>query len=344
MGDLLILSNKSSGEDWATTLPLDSLTTFEKVERYGKAKANNKVVVEYLAELLDRDEFALGMVNPLIEKIYLRMDKCASWLTFREYTEHKKVTLRQANFCSKHLLCQACAIRRGAQILQSYMPKIEHVMQSEKLTPWLITFTVKNGECLGERFKHLECSMKSILANRKNVLAGSYGYAPTELSKVSGGVFAFEVPKSKDGEEWHPHLHMLALCTTKPEVGHVDPKTGKGFGLRKEWFDITGDSFQVDVRRQEGQEVINMACEVMKYAVKFSQQEPADTWKAFQTLNRKRLLRSFGCLYGVQVPDSMLDAPLSGPYIDRMFTYVGGGHYSAVSVCDMRDHYEAATS
>jgi len=324
------------------SLAFTDLDTHKLIERYGKAKANSVLVCDHIGEMLDRDEYAIGSVNPMIEKLYDRMKHCAGFLTFRDYVEHDKVRLRSANFCSKPLLCQACAIRRGAVLLQSYLPKIELCLANSGLTPWLITPTVKNGPDLRERFEHLEGSFKRLLNNRKCYLKGTQGFKFTEMAKVTGGVYAFETPKAKDGENWHPHLHMLALCTEKPDAGFVNPETGEGWGLRKEWFDITGDSYQFDVSRQEGQPIIKMACEVMKYAVKFSEQDPADTWDAFRALNGKRLVRSFGSLYGVKVPTSLLDAPMSGPYIDRMFSYVSGSYHQVAKV-DMTELYEHAS-
>lgn len=330
-------------DDPTNQLALSTLKTHELVQRYGKAKANTVEVCEHIAELLDRDQFTYGMVNPEVEKVYERMKSCASWLTFRDYIEHDKTRLRSAKFCNKPLLCQACAIRRGAVCLQAYLPRIEVCMKDNpRLKAWLITFTVKNGASLRERQEHLKSSMDRLLNNRKCYLKGTRGFSETEMAKVKGAVFAFEVPKAKNGIDWHPHIHMLALCEDDPLAGFVDPATGEGHGLRKEWFDITGDSFQVDIRRDPNQPVFDMACEVMKYAVKFSSQDADDTWHAFQVLNHKRLLRSFGCLYGVKIPSSMLDSPLSGPYIDRIFSYIGGEFIKTAEI-DCSELYEDAS-
>ena len=325
-------------------LALDSpeKSVFERVDRFGRAKAHNKKMVAYIGEQLDRDEYHYeGMFNPRVQKLYERMDRCASWLTFRHYTEQDKNRLTSANFCGKHLLCQACAIRRGAQKLQAYSSRVEYVLSQDKnISPWLITFTVKNGDDLRERFNHLMTSFKKLQKQRAKRLQGAKWYKETEMEKVSGAVFSYEVPKSKDGEKWHPHIHMLALCSEKPDVGFVDPVTGEGHGLRKEWYDLTGDSFMVDVRRNEGQDIIDMACEVMKYAVKFTSQSASDTWHAFQALNGRRLFGSFGSLHGVKLPKSMLDAPLTGPFIESVFRYASDGHYKKVSEVDYSDTYD----
>ena len=321
------------------------LSIFKRVERFGKAKKNNLEIVEYLEELMLIDEVRFGSANPLVEKIYTRMDKCASWLTFRHYTDHDKNRLTSANFCSKHLLCQPCAIRRGAQKLKAYHNKIEHVLkENPKLKPYLLTITVKNGENLLERFEHLQKSIKLLFERRKKYLQSPGNRMFTETSKIKGAVFSYETPKSKDGLAWHPHCHMLILCEEPPEVGFVDIEKQKFSGLRGEWYSITGDSFMVDIRRNDKQDVIDMCMEVMKYAVKFSAQEPRDTWKCFQTLNHRRLFGSMGNMWGVKVPASMLDEKLDGPYVEYMFRYFGAGHYTQVSKLDMSEHYEEASS
>ncbi|MDQ6995668.1 MAG: protein rep [Mariprofundaceae bacterium] len=315
---------------------------FQRVERLGRAKQHNLEMVAFIGEQLDREEYNFdGFFNPRVQKLYERMGRCASWLTFRHYTEHNKNRLTSANFCGRHLLCQACAIRRGAQKLQAYTTRVEYVLkESPKLKPWLITLTVKNGDDLLERFDHLMTNFKRMQKQRSKRLQGASRYLPTEFEKIDGAVFSYEVPKSKDGERWHPHIHMLALCSEKPDAGFVDPKTGEGHGLCKEWFDLTGDSFMIDVRSNPEQPVIEMAMEVMKYAVKFTSQSPADTWKAFQVLNGRRLFGSFGSLHGVKLPKSLLEAPLTGPFIEYVFKYHSGGNYEKVSVIDHSDIYD----
>jgi len=330
---------------YSSGLDDESLSIWERVDRLGRGKEQNKTMVAFLGELLDREEYhSNGKFDPKVQKIYERMDTCSTWLTFRHYTDHDKNRLFAANFCGRHLLCQACAIRRGAQKLQAYSTRIKFVLEeSPRLTPWMITLTVKNGVDLLGRFNHLMNNFKRIQKQRSKRLQGARGYAPTEFEKIAGAVFSYEVPRSKDGETWHPHIHMLVLCESKPDVGFVNPLTGEGHGLRKEWFDLTGDSFMVDVRRNEDQPIIEMACEVMKYAVKFSNQEPEETWEAFQALNGRRLFGSFGNLRGVKVPKSMLDAPLDGPFIEYVYRYFGGGNYEPMRRTDFTELYDDAS-
>jgi hypothetical protein len=69
----------------------------------------------------------------------------------------------------------------------------------------------------------------------------------------------------------------------------------------QEWYDITGiASWWTSSHHRRSVEGF---LEVFKYAVKFSDQPPADTWHAYSVLKGKRLLGSAGCFRGVEVPD-----------------------------------------
>ena len=58
--------------------------------------------------------------------------------------------------CQQHLLCPFCAALRASKSMQKYMDRIIQVMkENKKLKPVMITFTVKNGADLKERFYHL---------------------------------------------------------------------------------------------------------------------------------------------------------------------------------------------
>ncbi|WP_268760921.1 protein rep, partial [Aquabacterium parvum] len=76
--------------------------------------------------------------------------------------------LHAASFCMKHLLCPLCAIRRGAKSMKAYLDRWE-VIRAEKtdLRPFLVTLTVKNGDDLAERFKHLHRAQRELWKRRQ---------------------------------------------------------------------------------------------------------------------------------------------------------------------------------
>lgn len=57
-------------------------------------------------------------------------------------------------------------------------------------------------------------------------------------SRAKGGIWFFQIKKSKQDGCWHPHLHCVL------EGGYISQKI-----LSKEWLRITGDSLIVDIRR-----------------------------------------------------------------------------------------------
>ncbi|NKN80508.1 hypothetical protein HF633_12100, partial [Weissella cibaria] len=94
--------------------------------------------------------------------------------------------------------------------------------------------------------------------------------------------------------------------------------------LSAEWESITGDSKIVDVRRLKPKngEMAEAFCEVFKYALKFSELSLADNVEAFDVFHGKRLQGSFGCLWGVKVPEKMTDDLLPDlPYLELFYRY-----------------------
>lgn len=273
----------------------------QRAERYGKAKSIALDVAQYIEQ-----------AQPGQTGLIARMKACGDYLMFRHYFTVDEVRLHGASFCMKHLLCPLCAIRRGSKALKAYLDRWE-VIRAEKpaLRPFLVTLTVKDGPDLAERFKHLHKAQRELWMT-KHRGRGSV------LDGVQGAVWSYEVKRGSGSGQWHPHLHMIALAETEPSQER----------LRREWSEITGDSFMCDVRPIEGDQAEGFM-EVFKYAVKFSDQPPADTWHAFTVLRAKRLLGSAGCFRGVDVPESLLDEALEGlPYVELFYRYLAGKGYS----------------
>jgi hypothetical protein len=274
----------------------------KRVDRYGKAKRSALDTAEYMATL------------PKHQAVANRLSGCGNYLLFRHFFTIDTVKLHAASFCMKHLLCPLCAIRRGAKALGAYLDRFEAIKRSNaRLGAFLVTLTVKDGPDLRERFKHLHASQRE-LWKRKQRGRGSV------LDGVEGAVWSYEVKRGQGSGLWHPHLHMIALSEVMPDAER----------LSRDWHEITGDSFIVDVRPISQEDPASGFVEVFKYAVKFSDQEPADTVHAWETLAGKRLLGSAGCFRGVEIPEDLTDDPgdyLGLPYVDLLYRYLSG-HYS----------------
>lgn len=298
-----------------------------RVNRYQKAKARALDVAKYMQEVSHQQE---GHIRKLFADTAHRVTGCAQYLHFRHYFTVDKVRLHSASLCSKHLLCPLCAIRRGAKALDAYSTRWKVIRdQQPRLRPFMVTLTVKDGPDLLERFQHLHAAQRE-LWKRKRRGRGSV------LDGVAGAVWSYEFKRGKGSGEWHPHLHMIALAETAPS--QVD--------LADEWHNITRDSYIVDVRpiTHDGADGhINGFLEVFKYAVKFSDQEPADTVNAWLTLKGRNLIGSAGCFRGVDVPESLLDEPLDDlPFVDYFFNYLAGSYALAIGSRVPREWLAAA--
>lgn len=266
-----------------------------RIDRYSKARQRS----------WDMESFARGRQHV---KEADKLAKCGEYLLFRNYFTVDVVRLHAAEFCKQHLLCPLCAIRRGAKLLKSYLEAFAFLQDKQpQLKPYLVTFTVKNGDDLGERMKHLRKSLQLLHKRRHRPRDRS------EVKKAQAGVWSYEVTNRGNG--WHPHAHAVWLCSSEPDQA----------ALRQEWKDITGDSFMVDVTPFTG-DPVKAFCEVFKYAVKFSEMTPEDTFHAYEVLSGSRLVASFGDFRNVTIPEEYTDAELPAdlPYIEILYRFVRG--------------------
>jgi len=279
------------------------------INDYGSRKARAVDMSEYVNTQRDPKK------RPDIEKVFTNLKHCASYLVFHEYLSIDEIRLVKAHTCKQHLLCPFCAMRRSGKFVAKNLPKVEQVInENRSRIPVMVTFTVKNGPDLQERFNHLRNAHRRLNQRRRNALKGQLH---SEWSKVAGGITSYEFTKKDEGD-WHPHIHALVMLDD-----FIDQKA-----LSAEWLDITGDSFVVDIRRIRsnpnagGLDIASGLLEVCKYALKFHDMTLPDTWLAFQVLRTRRLVDSFGVLRGVQIPDNLLDDPLEGlPFIERHYRY-----------------------
>lgn len=276
---------------------------------YSGRKARAADMAQYIGTLRDPKK------RPDIEKLYSNLRQCASYLVFNEYFTVDELRLVKAQTCKKHLLCPFCAMRRSGKFVAKNLPKVEQVINENRARiPALVTFTVKNGPDLRERFNHLRNAHKRLSQRRRDHLKGK---GSTEWAKVAGGITSYEFTKKDEGD-WHPHIHALVMLDD-----FIDQEQ-----LSQEWEQITGDSYIVDIRRIKGKpnaggvDIASALLEVCKYALKFHDMTLPDTWHAYDTLRCRRLVDSFGILRGVEIPDNLLDDPLEGlPFIERHYRY-----------------------
>lgn len=245
---------------------------------------------------------------------------CGDYLIFRNYFTVNQIRLHGMTSCKKHILCPLCAIRRGAKSVQAYVDRLGVIKQAHgKILASLVTFTVKNGPDLKERFHHLQTSMKKYNLKRSNANASKKNL-PVEANKALGAVWSYEFKVGDGSGLWHPHAHAVWL--------HYDDLDEKQ--LSREWLSVTGDSHIVNITSFHNQDdVVSGFLEVFKYAVKFSDMPLEQNWHGYEILNGRRLVASFGLFRGVEVPDQLTDEPLDSlPYWEHFYRYMPDGRYS----------------
>lgn len=294
--EIFLAVDSDSGAGGAAGLPA-------KIARYGEAR-RKALVMQSFADQHGHVKEAGKLAN------------CANYLLFRHYFTVDQVRLYAASFCKKHLLCPMCAIRRGAKMLKAYLEKYEAVRQQEgHLRPYLVTLTVKNGDDLDERLRHLRSAMRRMTQARRDHHSNSKKNRFVEFARSMGGFHSIEV--TNKGKGWHPHVHMIWLCASQPDQE----------ALSAEWMAWTGDSHVVDVRPLH--DPVEGFMEVCKYALKFSDLEPADNWHAYEVMGGQRLIDSHGLMRGVEIPDSLTDEPLDDlPFVELLYRYIVGAGYT----------------
>jgi hypothetical protein len=254
------------------------------------------------------------------KKLSKSLNDCGSYLIFRHFKKSQTSHLIGSCSCKEHLLCAFCASRRGVKNSVAYKEKVDELQsKNSNLKLYFVTYTVKNGENLHERFTHLKNSMQALIQRRRDFIK-----RPTvrhcEFAKFQGGVMSYEFKRGSGENKWHPHIHMLVLVDLRQFINHNE--------LKREWLEITGDSHVVNI-----QAVASKAAylEVFAYALKFSEMEHSDRWHAFKTLKGKRLIVSFGELRGVELPESLDDdnLPVDDEWYDELYRWERGRGYSS---------------
>ena len=297
---------------------IDTSGIDNRLNRYYSAKQRagvNRDELRSVVKLIDDRSPRYQSFNNASSKIA----SCGNYLVFNNYYTVKKVRLSKASFCKQHLICPLCAIRRGSKTLKSYLDRYRVIMQEKPLYRLsMITLTIKNGEDLNERFKHLQMCQRKLIDRRRDWL--KKGWGKTEFRKVHGWVGTFEF--TNKGKGWHPHSHIMVLHT----------EDFKYSSLIEEWKSITGDSCNLNVTAAMNPDKPELDfIEVFKYAVKFSDLTAEQNIHAWEILKGKRLLFSGGEFRGVVVPDDLTDEGLDDLDYIEMFYSFGPSKYNLKS-------------
>ena len=298
----------------------------ERLKKYSGAKKHSNEVADYIVN----HELTLFKEAELLSA-------CSSWLIFRHFYTANQYRLIGGCTCKKHLLCAMCALRRSAKTVREYESKIRQVMaEKDSLIPVLLTLTVKNGPGLEERTNHLDSALTRMIDSRRRAKHGDRH--KTTFRIIDGGAGAFEFKRGKNSGLWHPHIHMIALVPAETDLLEFE------WNISEEWRKLTKDSFNVDVTpidMSSEESRFKAICEVFRYALKFGEMEIADQVHAYKILKGRRLVRAFGSLRGVIVPEdlneSIEDELKLKPYMDLVYEYSKGKGYFLKEVTDTGD-------
>ena len=319
----------------------------KRLTRYSAAKAKQETVLFHIYNRNDE-----GIKSNLSKEANALRD-CGSFLIFRHYYTANVFKLVAGCSCRKHLLCALCAIRRSGKLISQYKKKLESIFLNSEIEFDLvmITFTIKNGKDITERFNHLFDSMRKLLHKRRNSLLKN-PRTDTVMKLVSSAVYSYEITYN-ESTGFHPHCHMIALIPKGLIKFSETEIKGKScfvpWDFKKslvfDWKDITGDSFIIDVRKIESKvspepldpdlpiskwenvpELLKALIEVFKYALKMNDMDVEIQVDTYEALKGRRLIGSFGALYGVKIPKNLNDEPLDDaelPFIDLLYQYQG---------------------
>jgi len=165
------------------------------------------------------------------------LNDCRQGAYFAVNSENRSVRII-SNHCSLRW-CPMCSASKGFFVTKS-VTELLHRMKHPKL----ITLTLKHTSSpLAKQIEHLYSSFKR-LRKMKPI-----------KQKIAGGVWFFQVKRTKSTDEWHPHLHLL-----------VDGEYIAQRYLSELWRKASYGSFVVDIRPVKDK--AKTAEYVARYAVK----------------------------------------------------------------------------
>ena len=196
----LILSG--GGEESKIAVTSDYLpeggTLATRIEKYQRAKLRSLRMLEFLENELKNSSSKDSRRQKLKKQVGL-LRGCGTWLQFAYYFGwfeegfKSEYRLIRSNLCKQHMLCNFCAVSRSIRMLTIYLKRYRYIMQTRPyLMPFLITFTVKNGPDLKERFEHIQKSFERLQMNRRRYLSAPKKQKFTQLAKVKAGAGTYE--------------------------------------------------------------------------------------------------------------------------------------------------------
>lgn len=263
----LILRNKSAVS--LASLPEGPLRSM--LRRFGYAMRHNRAVCDlgadvWVAKLGERGAERRAAVADCGWRLNVAPGRSASG----------GVRVVNTWFCGDRICC-VCAVRRSNRLLARYGEHVRAVEERSHL--YGLTLTVRDTEELRPSFRSLTDGLSRFFAGRRRLvdhpLRRSLGcIASTEIKRGAGG-------------SWHPHTHCLVAADKLDYAA-----------TRNEWLRCAPSSQWIYCFRVVGP-AFRAAVETLKYSLKRELQAPIDVLDMVRVTRGARMVRSFGCFYGL---------------------------------------------
>lgn len=219
----------------------------------------------------------------------LRFEECGSglWATHegeQVLTLDGNAPVRRVMTCN-HRNCPTCARKRSARIREALQPHVADVAHGGQFQakPALLTLTIddREGETLPEATGRIQAAWKK-MRRRK-------GWH----SRVRGGFYALEVTRNVKRGSWHVHLHAVI------DVDWL----GQAEALEM-WREALGSGERCGgVNIQRVRNGISEATKYLTKGVEASRLPLAQRAELLRWMHGRRMLATFGHLYGLQLAD-----------------------------------------
>ena len=253
-----------------------------------------------------------------------RIRNCCNVLIFHDYLTGTQ-KLYKANFCKYDKFCLACSTRRSIRMIQRFINWIQQYQLYKK--HWYhITLTVRHNknQSLNEVMDKL-CTAKEKLGKRYRNWKRVTQKKKSFFNYFDGIVSSIEVTyNEKNGR--HPHIHILACSEVDLPIVYL--KKGQcnwNKELQDEWLGITGDSYQVAMRKitvEDGYFDRSWIWEVFKYAVKFSVLDVPHLVDLIELQHKKKyhFFSTYGIFRGWKLDSNDGE---DGDFVEKTLVYFG---------------------
>jgi len=266
------------------------------------------------------------------EDVKKRVLECGAFTEYKASASDDRIKLVRANFCKKDKICMACAVGRAYNQQKKFMQSLEvfPYENGEDLLSkyWYYIVTPvwhDKSESLKVVYNRVDRLRKSVLMQMRNSRRRS---SKSFWSRFKGGMGSIEItytdPK-RGGNGWNVHINWLVYTDNRIELKAVNTKkldsnyNFKGYKITFANDELAKfmDNFHskaVSCKNRDmtihsinelnfsSREAIRKnLLEVLKYALKFANLNPAHLIDIYYKLYRKRLFFTFGTLRGLDL-------------------------------------------